>query len=147
MALQADNTPDEEERRGISGSYKGSAMGPQDDGDEDVIPLTPSKLNSSNFSPRSLGKRASRFFSLTGTGGSSSPLKSTIRSPRKVLASILKRSSTTTTTTTTTLETQDNDNGSSHSPSETDSPSFSAIFGPSETDDEDETRFTSEMQA
>ncbi len=146
MALQAENTPDEEEREDISGSYKGSGVGPQHDGDQDVIPLTPSKLRSSNFSPRSLGRRATRFFSLTGTGGSSSTLKSTIRSPGKVLASILKRSSTTTTTTTA-FETQDDDDGSSsHSPSKTDSLCSSAIFGPSETDDEDETKFTSEMQ-
>ncbi len=144
MVLQVENMPDEEERWGISMSYKGSAIGPQDDGVQDVIPLTPSKLKSSKFSPRSVGKRAlSQFFSLTGTGGSSSPLKSTIRSPMKVLANILKRSSTTNTA----LETQDNDAGSSRSLSDTNSLCSSAMFGASEAEDEDATRLTSEMQA
>ncbi len=145
MALQAENMHDEEERGGISGSYKGSATGPQYDDDQDVIPLTPSKLKSSKFSPRSVKMRAlTQFFSLTGTSSSSSPVKSAIQSPRKFFASILKRPSTTTTAS----ETQDSDNdGSSHSPSDTDSLCSSAIFGPSVSDDEDVTRFTSEMQA
>ncbi len=144
MALQAEHMPGEVERRGISVSCNGSAIGHQDDSIQDMIPSTPSKLKSSKFSPRAVGMRAlSQFYSLTGTGSLSSPLKSNIRSPRKVVASILKRSSTTTTA----LERQNNDAGSSRSSSDADSLCSSAMFGMYESEDEEGTMLTSEMQA